>query len=171
MPYVNDTAVEVLIAAAEQLRGVLTLLEQGRPVDQAQLECVAVNLFTIVNVLGGVDQDVQLERLERAGPPLPEEELCDVFLRAASEQLPAARAHVVILASRLGRAPYCVSNIPPLAALELLERCAVKITTLRGVSRRVEEIADPALRAEDIALHIGARAWDLHADHEDEDDA
>ncbi|HKY36494.1 MAG TPA: hypothetical protein VJN18_11180 [Polyangiaceae bacterium] len=170
MPYVNDTSVEVLISAADQLRAVLTGLELGLPVDQTQLEACAVNLFTIVNVLAGLKEGSVLEPLQRLGPQLAEEEACDTYLRAASEQLPAGRPHVVLIGSRIGRAPYLVSNVPPLMALELLERAGVKITTLQGVARRVEDVSPEPARTLPMRLFLDEDLDGEDLDGEDFDD-
>lgn len=139
MPYVNAITVDVLATSAEQLRHVLTQLERGEPIDMAKLEASAVNLFTIVGMLQSLMGDSPTQLLQRSGPPEAEEELCDGFLRSASEELPAGRPHIVLLGSKLGRPPYAVSNVSPFEALELLERLQVKITVHAHVPRRVVE--------------------------------
>lgn len=137
MPFVNETTVDVLTTAAEQLRHVLGGLERGEPVDMGQLEACALNLFTIVSVLNGLRNASDLLLAQRYGPPLVEEEVCDDFLQRASEELPAGRAHIVLLASKMGRPPYAVANVPPYQCLELLEQLQVKISVHAGIARRV----------------------------------
>jgi hypothetical protein len=74
-------------------------------------------------------------------PPTLQEQLCDAWLRQASEQLPNALPYLVIMQAGAGAgAIYSVSNLPPARALEMLERTIETIKARALIARHVESV-------------------------------